>query len=498
MHAKTMAKVKRAARVLAVGVAGACLVGCDRSWVKPTVDVATPAQFKAGNAMEAPPVPDRWVDNFHSNELSMLVDKALSGNLDIAAAIARIEQAEAQAKIMGAPLFPYVELGGSTSRTRTPGTVLFKDPPLQSDGTRQFGASYQSLRSLGLNASYEIDFWGKNRDGADAAERLAEASRYNRSVISLSTVAAVANTYFAMLAAQERLNIAHDNVRIASDVLAVVKKRLAAGVGTSLDLLQQESVLAEQLATIPVLKQTVQQSVNLLSVLVGSPPGSLNIKGGTLSSLRFPAVQAGLPSQLLLRRPDIADAEAVLAASELSVEQARSAMLPSISLTGQYGVASLVLKSMFQPEAIAWKYSGQIAQPLIDGGYLEGMLDVQKGRYAEMLHDYHKQVLVAFSDVDNALIAVKMSAEGEKLQLAAAASSRRAHEAVLKTWQEGSIDILALATSQTRLSQSQDLVAQVRLARLQALVSLYQALGGGWSQSTRAGAQNATAVEVID
>lgn len=468
--------------MLAAIAMGAVVGACDLGWEKPTFVVPDPPKFQAAKEKAADPVSERWADAFGSRELSALVDRALADNLDIAAAVARIEQADAQAKISSAALFPFVGFNGSSSRSRTPGTATSQIPPKQDDGTYHFSGSYRSLTSLGLNASYEIDFWGKNRDASGAARGLAEASRYDRSVVQLATVASLVNSYLSVLAAQDRLRIARDNVRIAREVLTAVKARLAVGTATELDLAQQESVLATQRAVLPTLEQTVAQTRNLIAVLVGRAPEGFDLKGGGLARLRAPRVQPGLPSQLLLRRPDVAEAEARLASADLSVAQARAAMFPSISLTGQYGVESVLLKNLFRPEAIVWSYAGQLARPLLDGRNLQGQLDLQRGKYKELLQTYHKQILTAFSDVENALIAVQKNTQRERLQLAAAAASRRAYEAARKRLQEGTIDIVTLSTTQTNLFQNLDLVAQTRLARYQSLVSLYQALGGGWSQ----------------
>lgn len=472
-------------RLAAVVPAGLAVAGCDLDAAKPTFAIPEPAKYRAAAEKQAPPVPDRWADTFGSRELSALVDRALADNLDIAAAVARIEQADAQAKISGAPLFPQVTMNDSTQRARSAGTAAALLPPRQSDGTNRFAGSYRSLNVLGLNASYQLDFWGRNRDAASAARLLAEASRYDRDVVQIATLASVANYYFAVLGAQDRLRIARDNVRIASQVLAAVKARAAVGTASEFDLAQQEAVLATQRANIPTLEQTVQQTKNLLAVLVGQAPELIDIKGGSLTSLRAPRVQPGLPSQLLLRRPDIAEAETKVASADLSVSSARAAFFPSITLTGAYGVQAQLLKFLLRPEAVVWSYAAQLAQPILDGRNLQGQLDLQRGRYAELLQLYHKQIITALSDVENALVAVQKNSERERLQQAAANASRRAYDAAIKRLQEGTIDIVTLSTTQTSLFQNLDLVAQTRTARFQSLVSLYQALGGGWTDVKR-------------
>lgn len=472
-------------RLAAVLPAGLGLAGCDLDWNKPSFAIPDPPKYRAAAEKPADPVPDRWADTFGSRELSALVDRALADNLDIAAAVARIEQADAQAKISSSALFPLVTMNDSSQRARSPGTVATQLPPRNNDGTTHFNGSYRSVNVLGLSASYELDFWGRNRDASSAARLLAEASRYDRAVVQIATLASVANYYFAVLGAQDRLRIARDNVRIASEVLAAVKARAAVGTASEFDLAQQESVLATQRANIPTLEQQVAQTRNLLAVLVGQAPEAIDIKGGSLTRLRAPRVQPGIPAQLLLRRPDINEAEARVASADLSVASARAAFFPSITLTGSYGVQAQLLKFLLRPEAVAWSYAAQLMQPITDGRNLQGQLDLQHGRYAEALHGYHKQILTALSDVENALVAVQKNSERERLQQAAASASRRAYNAAIKRLQEGTIDIVTLSTTQTTLFQNLDLVAVTRIARFQSLVSLYQALGGGWSDVKR-------------
>jgi outer membrane protein TolC len=184
---------------------------------------------------------------------------------------------------------------------------------------------------------------------------------------------------------------------------------------------------------------------------------------------------------LLTRRPDIAEAEAKLTAADLSVQAARAAFMPQFTLTGAFSLQTMAIKNLFRPEAIAYSLAGQIVQPLLDGHNLQGQFELQKSKYIELLMLYRKQVLTAFSDVENAMIAARLSARREALLAAAVAASRRAYQASMQRLREGTIDIVTLSTVQSNLFQSQDALAQARQARLQAVVSLYQALGGGWS-----------------
>ncbi|WP_255608675.1 efflux transporter outer membrane subunit [Methylosinus sp. Sm6] len=488
--------LSRGACVLA---ACAALSGCVLDWEKPEASVETPPTFRAAKTpRSAPPIAAarEWSRGFASTELTSLVQKALDQNLDIAAAVARIEQADAQARIDSSSLWPLLTATGIARRTQTPSSITSATSTSASTDatTTTSGAGASSLlRSrranffqAQLNASYEIDFWGKNQDASNAARLLSHANRFDRDVVEISTVASLVNGYFQVLTAQDRIRIAKDNIKIAATVLAAIKARLDVGTATALDYSQQESVLATQRATVPPLEQTLRQTKNTLAVLMGLPPEVSIVKGGSLTRLRFPKIEPGLPSELLLRRPDIAEAEAKLEAAEFSVLQARAAFFPSIQMTGYYGVQSVALRSLFRPEAIAWQIAGNLTQPVFDGYNLQGQLLLQKGRYAELAQTYQKQILTAFSDVENALIAIEETRRQLKLQGEAVAAARRAYEVAEARLREGTIDIVTLSTTETTLFQSQDVLAQVRLAHFQAATSLYQALGGGWSGVTRA------------
>lgn len=450
------------------------LGGCVTDDAPTPPQLAAPAEFTNGGSGETGGL-DAWVSGFASQELARLVAGARADNLDVAAAVARIAQADAQARVAAAPLVP--RLGAETvgDSSLTPGTTYRATPP--------FAPSRQSYFGPAVSASYEVDFWGKNRDGASAAERLADASRYDKAVVEIAAVSTVANTYFEMLAAQDRLKIVHENVRTASEVLAAVKSRVAAGTASDgFDSAQQESVLATQRAAAPPLEITIAQSRIAIVVLLGQVPEGFGLKGGSLASLRVPRLSPGLPASVLLRRPDVAEAEARLVAQGFTVAQARAAMLPSIVLTGQGGLESMVLKNLFSPSAIAYSVAAGLTQPIFDGGALAGNLDLQKGVYLELAQGARKQTLTALSDVEKALVAMRRSSEEVALQEASVAAARRVLVASIERLRQGTIDIVSVSTTETALFQAKDALAQARLAQFQASVALYQALGGGWSR----------------
>ena len=433
------------------------------------------------------------------------MDRALENNNDIAAAVARIQEADAQARVSSSALWPSLSSANSFQQSRIPGTSLSASPSASSSALTQsyrqsgqgnvanaaasttgFSAERVNLWKLGLTASYTIDFWGVNDDASKAARILANASRFDRNVVEISSIASVLNTYFTVLNAQDLLLIAHDNVRIATEVLNAIKFRLEVGTATVFDVALQETVVDTQRATIPVLEQTLRQQRNLLAVLLGQTPESLRTTGSSLKTLHFPNVQPGLPSEVLLRRPDVAEAEAKLASQEFSVLQARAAFFPTFTLTGpNYGVQSIVTKYLLQPEAIGWQLVGSVAQPIFDGYNLQGQYMLQQGKYSELAANYRKQILTALSDTENAMIAITETRKELKIDEEGVDAAKRALDAAKARLREGTIDIVTLSTTQNTYFQNLYTLETTRLQLYQAATSLYQALGGGWSPTTR-------------
>lgn len=410
---------------------------------------------------EAALPPLDWWRGFRSRELTEIIEETRAANLDIAAAIARIVQADAQARIAGSALLPVVDLNGGATRSHVAQT-----------NSKSVSAT--------LNASYEIDFWGKNRSALRAAEQTAVASRFDREVVGLSTVVAAANAYFNVLAAQDRLRVNRENVASASRVLNLIQQRLNAGTASALDTAQQESLLNTQRAALPSLEQSLTQNRNALALLMARSPESVRIRGGSLRSVSYPRVTPGLPSELLAQRPDIREAEAQLAAANANVENARAQMLPSISITGEGGYQSAVLKTLLRPESALYNVSASLTQPIFDGLRLQGNLDLQKGKQDELLQNYRKSVISGFVDVENALDAIRQTALRERLQRDVVTSSQRAFDISEQRLNQGTIDLVTVLQTQQTLYTAQDNLVQARLAHAQAIVSLYQALGGGW------------------
>jgi multidrug efflux system outer membrane protein len=464
--------VDRAARWLATFCIVASSAGCILTKDLPDPALDIPDGYKAARLTDkdAPPTLDWW-RGFRSSELTTLMKEAQTVNLDIAAATARFIQADAQARIAGAALLPSLSGSGSESYSRTSGS---------SASGLSIGGREVVNYTASLSASYELDFWGKNRDATQAAEETAIANRFDRDVVALTTLTSVANAYFQVLAAQDRIRTAEHNIASASRILEAIKQRFKAGTGTDLDVAQQESVLANQRALVPPLRQTLAQNVNALATLVSRPPESLRVAGGSLNQISPPRVTPGLPSELLTQRPDIRRQEAQLASATANVGSARAQFFPSIQLTGQGGYQSSSLVSLFQPHAAFFSMVGSLTQPIFDGGRILGNFELTKARQDELLQTYRKAVVSAFADVDNALTSVRETTIKLRLQRQVLAASRRAFELSEQQLRAGTADIVTVLNTQLTLFQAEDSLWQAQLARLLAIVSLYQALGGGW------------------
>jgi outer membrane protein, multidrug efflux system len=268
----------------------------------------------------------------------------------------------------------------------------------------------------------------------------------------------------------------------AAKVLRGLKLEETAGIATGLDVAQQETVVATVNATIPPLKQQLRQNLDALAILIGATPESVDVTHGDLDQIGQPLVRPGLPSELLARRPDVAEAEAQLIAANANIAAARAAFFPTISLTATGGFESSALAGLLTPANRVWSLGADVTQPIFQGGALLGQYQLAKGRYEELLADYHKAVISAFANVEDALIALQQSSDLVERQQTAATTAQRAYEFAQAQMRAGTINVLTLLSTETALFSARDALAQAKYAHLQALVTLYQALGGGWQQ----------------
>jgi len=467
----------RSASVMALALGAA---GCETPVPQVLAPQHVPSNFTAPTARAAPVWPSAgWWAGFGSPEMTGLVTTAQTSNLDLAAATARVLQAEAQSEISGSALFPSLSLQGSAQRARNGQGALLTDVNGVPIGSRPITTN---SFGLSLNASYELDLWGKARANLRAADQLVLASNYSQQVVALTVTTDAATTYLDVLALRERLAIADENVNAAKRVLAIVQAKVTNGVSSRLDLAQQEAALAGLESAIPAVEEQEREARYALAILLGRLPEGFNVAGKNLDGIQSPQVAPGLPSELLRRRPDVAQAEANLASAHANVDAARAAFFPQIGLSGSGGFVSSALSMAFSNSAFGWSIAASLLQTIFDGGLLEGELDLSKAQQEELVATYRSSVLNAFSDVETTLGQVSSLADQERLktdQVNAAAEAFRISEL---QYREGVTDLLNVLTAQQTLFVAQDQLVQIKLARLQATVGLYKALGGGWSE----------------
>src|SRR5215831_5113023 len=450
------------------------MCGCATESRPPPPPIA-PAAFEYGTAAPGASWPAQdWYRGFGSEELTDFVDLAVRDNTDLTVARERVAQADARARQAGAAILPKVSLDANA-------TYL--------SGHSKQGSGHELDWFAMLSASYEVDFWGKNRATANAARLQAGASRAERDTVALTLLGGVAGEYFQVLALRERLAIARANRDAAQKILEAVQARYQAGVASPTELASQKAALYAAQILIADLEQLEMEARATLALLLGRPPEHLEVRGKNLDSLREPVVAAGLPSELLTRRPDVVMAEANLRAAHANLGAARAAMFPSLTLTAAAGVQNPALPAtVLTIPGVGPSYSAiaSLTQPIFDHGRLAAQRDEAQAKEQELLATYRAAIIASLVDVEKALAAVQHLDAVREFQQGSVAESERASEGAQLRYERGSGDFLTLLESQRTLYAARDQYAQYRLARLQALVALCKALGGGWNASAAA------------
>lgn len=449
----------------------ALLGGCAVTGPAPDAAPAMPLAYTEVSATDAAMPAGDWWAAFDSAELTALIGAAEAANPDLAIAAERLLQAEAQVRTADASLFPALNLGIGSSRRET-----------RPDGGEW---TTNDASSASLSASYELDLWGRNAAGRDAAAASLRASRFDRETVRLTLVAGVANAYFQLLSLRGRLGIARENLAISERVFKVVDSRVRNGAASALDRARQQAAVLTQRAGLLPLEVQERQLLFALAILLGRVPQGFDTTAASLVGLSVPRVAPGLPAQLLVRRPDLANAEAQLVAANANVAAARAALLPSISLTGTAGLASNVLLNFLSAPTATLALGASLLQSIFDGGRLGAQVDVAESRQRELMESYRKAVHAALADVEGALSAAGRLAAQEALQEQVVEQARVALRLAEVRYREGADDLLSLLDAQRTLFQAEDQRAGIRLARLQAAVSLYKALGGFWQEVGR-------------
>ncbi|MGC1457729.1 MAG: efflux transporter outer membrane subunit [Steroidobacteraceae bacterium] len=431
-------------------------------------EVPAAFQNEVSGAAAAWPSGD-WYHGFGSAELDGLIARAAGSNLDLAAARARLIQADARSRQAGAALLPAVAADGN-------GNFLA--------GHSSQGSAHELDWSALLSTSYEVDFWGKNRATANAARFLGAAARADQETLALTTSAAVADGYFELLSLRERLQIAQSNLDAARSLLEAVQARFNAGAADPVQLATQRTVLASAQLAIPELKQRESEALTALALLVGQQPEQFQVAGATLDPLAEPQVAPGLPAQLLTRRPDIYLAEANLRAADANLVAARAALLPTLTLTAAGGVQNPAMSAAvltLSGTGPALNLGVGLTQSIFDGGRLRALRDESRARDEELLAAYRKAILASLVDVENSLSALHNLDAARGFQNENLAQSQQAFDGAQLRYRQGAGDFLTVLEAQRTLYAARDQYSQYKLARLHALVALCKSLGGGWT-----------------
>ena len=460
-------------RNLAILIAATALAGC-ANLAPPHVQppLPTDTQYPDGFANDVAPgqraTEIGWQDFFADPQLAVLIARAVERNRDLAIAVARIEEARGQYRIQDADRLPTV--GASAGATRSRGASL---TGVGTDTTNRY--------SVGVGVtSFELDFWGRVKNLSDAARSQYLATGQAERAFRLTLVRDVASAYFASRGAEEQIKLAEATVTSRKEGLRIARLRLDAGVTSALDYRQSETLLTQAETELASLRLARAQSENFLAVLVGGPlPADLPAPLPLAAQSSPPALSAGLPSDLLVARPDILSAEEQLRAARANVGAARAAFFPSISLTGSVGFASSSLDNLFGNNGLTWSFGPSISLPIFDFGRNKGNLTVAEARENIAVATYEKTVQTAFREVADALAGRRYLAEQVEAQERGTLAQRRIADLARKRYREGVSTYLEVLDAERNLFAAEQALIELRRAQVDNLVTLYVALGGG-------------------
>lgn len=452
--------------------ASVLLAACASQAPRPDSGLQLPPRWHTEHLDAAGTLDRQWWTTFGSRELDQLIDQARVGSHDLAGAVARVRQAQASAVIAGAALLP--ELNAGLNVTRQKRMYAYRSSTLDNSTANKATNSYQAT----LSATYEVDFWGGKRAGRDSARFSLQASEFERDTVELTLLSGVADHYTRWLALVEQQRIAEQNLDNAQSVLHLVQSRYDSGSATALELAQQKSLVAAQQRQLPLLAQDAEQTLISLAALLGQPRQQLQLDREAFARLSWPDIAASLPSELLTRRPDIASAEAQLAAAQADVQVARANMLPALTLTAGVGSGASHVDDMLRNPV--YNLGAGLVAPIFNGGRLKAERDKATARQQELLETYRGAIINGFADVEKALNSIRGLDQQRQWQSEELAQAQRAFQIAQSRYQAGAEDLLTVLETQRTLFAAQDDNVQLRRSRLQASIALYKALGGGW------------------
>jgi len=463
-------------RGLAIAYVAVTVAGCTLgpNYQRPAVDAPPSYRFSVPDAQAI--ADTAWWEGFHDPILTSLVQEALANNLDIRLAAARVDQFLGALVVTRSALYPQVGVAPSApvqaARQRASRDSSFS--PVPADVDTNF-----TLYQAALSASWELDLWGKVRRQAESDRATVFASEEARRGVVLSVAAATASGYIALRDLDQRLAISRATARSRGDALDVFRKRFAGGVVSQVEVSQAQSQYEIALSAIPAYESQIAQQETALSLLLGRNPGPI-VRGSTIDDLAPIPIPAGLPSQLLERRPDIRQAEQQLISANAQIGAAKALYFPSISLTGLFGSTSTALSTLFSGPARTWSYAATLTAPIFNAGQITGQVRQTEALQQQALYNYTHTIQNAFGDVENALIESQKSAETrDQLKRTVVALSEYARLARLR-YDNGYTSYLEVLDAERSLFEQQLNYASAQDFALAAQIAVYKAMGGGW------------------
>jgi multidrug efflux system outer membrane protein len=410
---------------------------------------------------------EKWWDVFEDKELQGLIRTALKNNYDVRIAAARVLEAQAQLGITRADQLPSLGVGGNVTSVRNP----------------QIGPipSYELTQGqVTASAAWNLDFWGRYRRATESARATLLANEWAQKEVMATLVASVASDYFVLRQLDLELEISKRTLGSRQDSLDLTKTLEQHGINSLLDVRQSEQLVYTAAAEVPDLERQIAQQENAISILLGNNPGDIPRGLKLTEEPHAPEVPVGLPSALLERRPDIRQAEQNLIAANAQIGVARAAYFPQISLTGTAGYESAALTNLFTGPAGVWTLAGTLTQPIFEGGRLKSGVRLAEAQHEQLLLTYQQTIQGAFRDVSNALVAYRKNREFRIQQEHLVESAQDAARLSQTRFKAGTTDYLEVLTNETNSFSAELALAQAQGNELNALVQLYQALGGGW------------------
>ena len=445
-----------------------CAVGPD--YVKPTAD--TPEAYRFGDDEVAETSNTEWWKQFDDPVLDQLIEQALANNKNARIAAANVEQAAAVLTQARSEFAPQVGYSGSATRQRSSES---NESPLVQRLIRNPQNSYEVLAS----ASWEIDLWGRIRRLSEAARANLLATEQARRGIILSLVSQTASTYLQLRGLDSQLEVAQRTASAYEATLKLFELQFQYGRVSQMNVEQARSSYETALAEIPQIEIAIAQNENALSVLLGRNPGPI-ARGKSIEALTLPPVPAGVPSQLLERRPDIAQAEQDLIAANAQIGAAKALYFPTISLTGAYGTASADLSDLFKGPAHVWSFGGSVTGPIFTGGAVSAQVAQAKAVQKAALLNYEAVIQSAFADVENALVSRQKLGQQQAAQERLVKSLKEYERLATLQYNGGYTPYSTVLQAQQALFPQELNLAQTRYSVYNALVNLYKATGGGW------------------